>query len=74
MMCRRFSRKARGYMLVYNHKAIKDETAGVEKKNVLYAYNEKIHKMYCGHRDANCINSAFIEKVMLHCTSIIIEQ
>jgi len=71
MMCRKFSRKARGYMLGYRHKQLQKEEVGEDIKES-YEYNEKIHKMYRGHRDANCIDGAFIERVMLQCTSIVI--
>lgn len=29
-----------------------------------YQYSNKIHKMYRGHRDINCIDEDFIERVM----------
>jgi len=75
MMCRRFSRKARGYMLGYRHQQLQREEEGEDTfsdAKETYEYNEKIHKMYRGHRDANCIDGAFIERVMLQCTSSVI--
>ena len=62
-------------MLGYRHKQLQreevDETSD-SNINETYDYNEKIHKMYRGYRDANCIDGAFIERVMLQCTSIVI--
>ena len=76
MTSRSFSRKARGYMLGYRHKELEKE--GVDEKpdtkgNSSYEYNKKTHNMYRLHRDTNCIDGAFIERVVLHCTSIAIE-
>ena len=68
MMCRRFSRKARGYMLGYRHKELQREEVDENtdsKVNLSYEYNKNIHKMYRGHCDTNCIDGVFIEQVML---------
>ena len=70
MMCQRISRKARGYMLGYKHKQLQREE--VDESRDSYDYNKRIHKMYSGHRDANCIDGAFIKRVMLQCTNMVI--
>ena len=56
-MCRRFSAKARGYMLAYHHKALeksnakcKGESDAIEVKFSSFEYNEKIHKIYRSHQ------------------------
>ena len=62
-------------MLGYRHKQLQREEEGEDTfsdAKETYEYNEKIHKMYRGHRDANCIDGAFIERVMLQCTSSVI--
>ena len=58
-MCRKFSAKARGYMLAYSHKKL-----SVDDTLWSYEYTEKIHKIYRSHRDVNCIDGAYIEKVL----------
>ena len=65
-MCRRFSGKARGYMLTYTHKQITDEelTHSDSKMDWTYETNEKIHKLYRSHRDMNAIDGVYIEKVI----------
>ena len=60
-MSRRFLAKARGYMLIYTHNELSEEDTIVEWT---FKKNEKIHKQYCIHRDANCIDGKFIEKLM----------
>ena len=68
MMCRQLSQKVRGYILGYRHKELQREEVDENtdsKANLSYEYNEKIHKMYRGHHNANCIDGSFIERVML---------
>ena len=62
-MARRFSAKSRGYMLTYAFKKRKEQDGNCEDE-WNYEMNENIHKIYRGHRDANCINGKFIEQVM----------
>ena len=76
-MCRRFSAKARGYMLAYHHKALeksnakcKSESDTIELKFSSFEYNEKIYKIYRSHRNANSIDGAFIEQVIYECITI----
>lgn len=62
-------------MLGYRHKQLQRE--GVDEDADLnvylsYEYNEKVYKMYRGHRNANCIDGAFIGQVMLQCTGMVI--
>ena len=66
-------------MIVYHHKALekentrcKSESDAIELKFSSFDYNEKIHRIYHLHRDANSIDCAFIEKVIYKC--IIIEE
>ena len=67
-MCRSFSSKARSYMLGYIH-AVKEEglkKESDEKTNITtkvklessVKQNEKIHKMYHSHQDANCTDNS----------------
>ena len=65
-MCRRFSGKARGYMLTHTHKQIADEelTHTDSKMDWTYETNEKIHKLYRSHRGMNAIDGVYIEKVI----------
>ena len=78
--CRRFSAKARGYMLGYYHQNKEKKVSEMNQKNknregdtiivkteTSYQYNEKIHKIYRSHRDANCTDWAFISEVIKEC-------
>ena len=79
-MTQKFSQKARGYVCA--HEEIKLMTE--EKKKGLADNNEigeceyklsheemeKIRKKYKTHRDANCTDCKFIEKVMRECIVI----
>ena len=68
-MCRNFSSKARSYMLGYIHAMKEDELRNewVEKEDSIievklessHEKNEKIHKIYRSHRDANCTDWKF---------------
>ena len=69
-MVRRFSAKSRGYMLTYAFKKKKEEDDNYEM-DWNYETNEKIHKIYRGHRGANCINGKFIEEVMSESIGIV---
>ena len=72
-MCRKFSGKARGYMVAYMHKKLVLEEASDEKREEVvsmmssYAMNEKIHKIYRSHRDANTFDAGFIERTIKEC-------
>ena len=79
-MCRRFSAKARGYMLGYYHQNKEKKVSELNQQNenqegdaiivkteTSYQYNEKIHKTYRSHRDANCTDWAFISEVIKEC-------
>ena len=73
MMATRFSAHARGYMLGYLHKKITQEDEDHNSKvktEWLFSYNEKIHKIYRNHRDANIIEGSYIEAVMRECIGI----
>ena len=65
-MARKFSAKARGYMLAYSHKKMQDE--GCNDDTVKYEWNfehnERIQKMYRLHRDVSVFDGRFIEKVL----------
>ena len=76
-MCRRFSARARSYMLTYKHIALSDlseagEGLGATETNITPREEgapsmqeiEKIRKKFKVHRDANTIDAAFIEQVM----------
>ncbi len=67
-MCRRFSAKARGYMLGYHHQALETEDGREEVKS--FERNEKIHKIYRSHRDALSFDGEFISRVMRECITI----
>ena len=73
LMANRFSSKARSYMMGYKHRRVMiDECENTEKDMIIWShdYNEKIHKIYRGHRDANIIEGQYIEKVMKECIQI----
>ena len=57
-------------MLTYAFKKKKEEDNTVEI-DWNYDTNEKIHKIYRGHRDANCIDGKFIEEVMSESIGIV---
>jgi hypothetical protein len=67
-MCRRFSGKARGYMLGYRHQALEAEEGREEVKS--FERNEKIQKIYRSHRDALTFDGDFISKVMRECIDV----
>ena len=62
-MSRKFSRKARSYMLVYLHMKMKKQNDG-NTIDISYEDIEKLQKTYRSHRDANCIDGKFITQVM----------
>ena len=68
-MARKFSRKARSYMLVYQHLRKMKELNG-DNIDVTHVDIEKLQKVYRGHRDANCIDGQFIMEVMKECNRI----
>ena len=62
-MVRRFSAKARRYMLVYLHQKLSslDGNMNIDKK---YEMNKKLVKAYKSHRDACCFDGKFINNVI----------
>ena len=79
-MCRRFSRKARRYMVGYLHQMLENNTLDVDDGVVAasgvffskssHIKNEVLHKVYASHRDANTTDGAFIERVMRECINV----
>ena len=66
-MSRRFSQKARSYMLGYHHQP-KEENSEVRITiESSYEYNEKIHKLYKSHRDCSTTDFSFISSVIKEC-------
>ena len=66
-MVRKFSKKARRYMLGYSHQRLlnkKDDDGGEWNK----FRNKKVHQLYKSHRDACTFDSKFIKEVMLEST------
>ena len=72
-MAREFSRKARSYMLVYQHLRRMKELNSNEI-DVTHANIEKLQKVYRVHRDANCIDGQFIMEIMKECNTINLSQ
>ena len=75
-MCRKFSGKARGYMLGYFHqKVMIDEASDQEKEEVVsamssFGFNENIQKIYRSHRDAGTFDAGFIDRIIRECMQI----
>ena len=75
-MCRKFSGKARGYMVAYMHKKLMVEEASDEKKQEVvsmmssFEFNENIQKVYRSHRDACTFDAGFIERTIKECIVI----
>ena len=73
-MARKFSKKARRYMLGYYHQwkestlAVSDrfDMEGFDEKPS-FVKNESVHKLYKSHRDVSSAASAFISSVMSEC-------
>ena len=66
-MVRRFSGKARSYMLAYSHKLYENEDRDKDllvKLEWNFEQNEKIQKMYRSHRDVSITDGKYIEKVL----------
>ena len=70
--CRRFSSRARKYMLTYSHKYLKGKAVnagdGEDEANRMewsLELNEKIRKQYSSHRDVNIIDGKFLQTVIL---------
>ena len=70
--CRRFSSRARKYMLTYSHKYLKGKAVNAgdvedEAKKMEWSLelNEKIRKQYSSHRDVNIIDGKFLQTVIL---------
>ena len=73
LMANRFSAKARSYMMGYKHRRVMiDECENTDNDIIVWShdYNEKIHKIYRGHRDANTIEGHYIEKVLKECIQV----
>ena len=75
-MARRFSAKARRYMMVYHHQMkeiVLLEASGVilnDGEKLSFCQNELLHKKYKSHRDASTMDGAFIERVMRECIGV----
>jgi hypothetical protein len=67
-MCRRFSGKARGYILGYHHQALGANDGREEVKS--FEQNENIQKIYRPHRDALTFSGEFISQVMRECINV----
>ena len=72
LMVNKFLMKARRYMIGYKHKKLKEDdfNNGENEIKWSYDYNEKLHKIYKTHRDANAFDSKFIKMVMLECIGV----
>ena len=73
LMVNRFSAKARGYMMGYKHRRVMINECEKTDENMIiwsHAYNERIHKLYRGHRDANTIEGKYIDKVLKECIKV----
>jgi len=66
-MSRRFSQKARSYMLGYHHQQKEKNCEVRVKVESSFDYNEKIHKLYKSHRDISTTDFAFISAVIKEC-------
>ena len=66
-MSRRFSQKARSYMLGYHHQRKEKDSEVRVKVESSYDYNEKIHKLYKSHRDISTTDFVFISEVIKEC-------
>jgi len=66
-MSRRFSRKARTYMLGYHHQRTEGNGDVSVKVESSFEYNEKIHKLYKSHQDCSTADYAFISQVIKEC-------
>ena len=66
-MSRRFSQKARSYMLGYHHQRKEKDSEVRVKVDSSYDYNEKIHKLYKSHRDISTTDFVFISEVIKEC-------
>ena len=66
-MSRKFSKKARTYMLGYHHQKKQDNSDVSVKVESSYEYNEKIHRLYKSHRDCSTTDCAFISQVIKEC-------
>ena len=62
-MVRKFSRRARRYMLTYSHAQLK-HIDKIGEREWSFQQNERIFKLYSSHRDANSFDGKFIEDVL----------
>ena len=76
-MVRRFSAKARSYMLAYSHKLYENEDNNRDSHLKLewnFEKNEKIQKMYRSHRDVGVTDGKYIVKVLKESSCIKVEK
>ena len=62
-MVRKFSRRARRYMLTYSHAQLK-HIDKIGEREWSFQQNERIFKLCSSHRDANSFDGKFIEDVL----------
>ena len=68
-----FSVKARSYMMGYKYwRMMINECQKIGKDMLMWShdYNERIHKLYCGHCGANTIKGKYIDNVMKECIQL----
>ena len=73
LMLNKFSAKARSYTMGYKHRRTMIDNCEKSDKEIQmwsHDYNEQIHKMYRGHRDANTIEGKYIDKVTKDCIQL----
>ena len=70
---RRFSAKARRYMMVYQHLRISNKQK-IDDTEWSFDKIEKMNKVYRSHRDVNIIDGVFINEVIRDCIGIKQEQ
>ena len=62
-ICKKFSSKARSYMLTYQHLVILELENKINHDTCCLELNNKLHETYRSHRDTNIIERIFIQKV-----------
>ena len=69
---RRFSAKARRYMLIYHHHRLSSNKIIEVSEDSQWSHEkiEKMNKVYRSHRDVNVIDGIFIEQVQQDCIGI----
>ena len=66
---RRFSGKARRYMMIYHHLRLSNKQKA-DDAQWSYEKIEKVNEIYRSHRDVNTIDAVFIDKVIRDCSGI----